>query len=174
MSQPFIAQITIFGGNFAPRGWAFCNGQIIAISQNTALFALLGTNYGGNGETTFALPDLRDRAPMGSGSGAGLTQRFLGESNGSASVSLRATEMPAHNHNVLADTATGTSADPTNNTWAGVGGRGRPTVYAPSAGTTMSAQAIANAGLGVPHNNMSPFLGLSFIIALEGIFPSRN
>lgn len=174
MSEPFIAQISIFGGNFAPRGWALCNGQILAISQNTALFALLGTNYGGDGRTNFALPNLQDRTPMGTGQGPGLTDRFIGEQDGRSTVSLLQTEIPGHTHSVGCDSAAGTLPDAGGHVWGAVAGRGRPPLYAASGNTSMSPQAIGTAGLGLPHNNRSPFLGLTFIIAMIGIFPSRN
>ncbi len=175
MSEPFVAEIRMFGGNFAPRGWAFCNGQILAISQNTALFALLGTTYGGNGQTTFALPNLQDSSPMHQGQGPGLTNRVLGESSGSATATLIASEMPAHSHQAQADASGGGQSSPVNAAW-GAGGRGRPPAYSANQapGAALSGQALAPTGGNQPHNNRSPYLGVSFIIALQGIFPSRN
>jgi microcystin-dependent protein len=174
MSEPFIAEIRIFGFNFAPRGWASCNGQILPIAQNTALFSLLGTMYGGNGQTTFALPNLQGRAAMPWGQGPGLTNRVLGEIGGEQNVTLIQTEMPAHNHPVGSDSAAGGNADPTNGMWAATG-RGRPLPYSSNApNTLMSGQALATAGANQPHNNMPPYLTLNFCIALQGIFPSRN
>jgi microcystin-dependent protein len=176
MSAPFLAEVRIFAGNFAPRGWAFCNGQLLAISQNTALFSLVGTFYGGNGTTNFALPNLQGLAPMGNGQGPGLSQRTLGETGGEAAVTLLQSEMPSHTHSAKCDSAVGTLPGPTGNVWAAsTGGRGRPTPYAAAtSGAAMSAAAIGPTGTSQPHNNMSPYLVLNFIIALQGIFPARN
>jgi microcystin-dependent protein len=175
MSDPYIAEIRMFGGNFAPRGWAFCNGQLLSIAQNTALFSLLGTTYGGNGQTTFGLPNLQDSSPMGQGQGPGLTPRVQGETGGEANVTLLASEMPAHTHLPQADASGGGQTSPTNATW-GAGGRGRPPAYSANQtpGATLSAQALATTGGNQPHNNRSPYLGVSFIIALQGVYPSRN
>jgi microcystin-dependent protein len=175
MSEPFIAEIRMFGGNFAPRGWAFCNGQILSIAQNTALFSLLGTTYGGNGQTTFGLPNLQDRSPMHQGQGPGLTPRVLGEISGQENVTLLASQMPTHTHQAQADASGGGQTSPANATW-GAGGRGRPPAYAanPAPGAALSPQALVPTGGNQPHNNRSPYLGVSFIIALQGIFPSRN
>ena len=175
MSDPFIAEIRMFGGNFAPRGWAFCNGQLLSIAQNTALFSLLGTTYGGNGQTTFGLPDLQGRSPMHQGQGPGLTPRVLGETSGQENVTLLASQMPAHTHQPQADASGGGQTSPANATW-GAGGRGRPPAYAanPAPAAALSPQALAPTGGSQPHNNRSPYLGVSFIIALQGIFPSRN
>jgi microcystin-dependent protein len=175
MSEPFIAEIRMFAGNFAPQGWAFCNGQLLSISQNTALFSLLGTTYGGNGMTTFGLPNFQDRSPMHEGQGPGLTNRVLGEISGSATVTLLASEIPVHTHQPQADAAASGQTSPANATW-GAGGRGRPAAYSANQapGATLNGQALAPTGGSQPHNNRSPFLGVSFIIALVGIFPSRN
>lgn len=178
MSEPFIGEIRMFAGNFAPRGWAFCQGQILSIAQNTALFSILGTTYGGNGQTTFALPDLRGRAPMQPGQGPGLSSRTLGEQGGSENVTLLITQMPAHNHTVNANGSPGNGSVPTGSVWAEVVNpadnalMGAYTNAAPN--TTMSANAIGTAGGSQPHNNMSPFTCVNFIIALQGIYPSRN
>ena len=175
MSDPFLAEIRIVGFNFAPRGWAFCNGQLLPISQNTALFSLLGTTYGGNGTSTFALPNLIDRAAMHSGQGPGLTNRVLGEPSGSATVTLTTAQIPAHSHPTGCATAAGNAGTPINNIWAGGTGRNPPPLYqngAPNA--AMSANAVANNGGSQPHSNQQPFLGLNFIIAMEGIFPPRD
>lgn len=173
--DPFIGEIKMFAGNFAPRGWAFCNGQILSISQNTALFSLLGTMYGGDGRTTFGLPDLRGRSPMHHGAGPGLSPHSLGETSGVENVTLLASEMPAHTHQPQADASGGGQSSPANATW-GAGGRGRPPAYAANQapGAALSSQALATTGGSQPHNNRSPYLGVSFIIALQGIFPSRN
>jgi len=169
MATPFIAEIVMFGGNFAPRGWAFCQGQILSIAQNTALFSLLGTTYGGNGQTTFALPDLRGRVPMQQGSGPGLTPRVLGEQGGTETVTLLITQMPAHNHSLMAKTAAAGDTLPTGNVFS------EGSFYVPPpANAVMSPTAIGVSGGSQPHNNMQPFLALNFIIATQGIFPSRN
>lgn len=175
MSNPFLAEIRIFTGNFAPKGWALCDGQLMPISQNTALFSLLGTTYGGDGKSNFALPNLQGSAPMQAGQGAGLTLRVLGETAGEQTVTLLQTEIPAHSHTVQAGVLGGLSV-PTNNTWAS-GVRGRPPAYAPSVPATnvpMSGFATSIAGGSLPHNNMPPFLALTFIIALQGVFPARS
>jgi microcystin-dependent protein len=168
MATPFIGQITLFAGNFAPRGWAFCDGQLLAISQNTALFSILGTTYGGDGRTTFALPDLRGRAPVhaGSSGGPGLTPRLLGEQGGEEAHTLIQSEMPAHAHGGRASTGDQTTNRPSG-AYPARGG-----VYASSQDTTTGPGEPS--GGGQPHGNMQPYLGLNYIIAMEGIFPSRN
>jgi microcystin-dependent protein len=175
MSDQFVAEIRIFAGNFAPTGWALCNGQLMPISQNTALFSLLGTTYGGDGKSTFALPNLQGAAPLQAGQGPGLSLYDLGESIGSPSVTLLQTEMPAHNHGALAVAAVGAS-DPTNNAWAS-GAKGFGNVYSPSvqaSNVQMAPTCLSISGSSLPHNNMMPYLGLTFIIALQGIFPPRS
>jgi microcystin-dependent protein len=175
MSDQFVAEIRIFAGNFAPTGWALCNGQLMPISQNTALFSLLGTTYGGDGKSTFALPNLQGAAPLQAGQGPGLSLYDLGESIGSPSVTLLQTEMPAHNHGALAVAGAGVS-DPTNNAWAS-GAKGFGNVYSPSvqaSNVQMSPNSTSVAGGSLPHNNMMPYLGLTFIIALQGVFPPRS
>lgn len=176
MSQPFLGSILMFGGNFAPRGFAFCNGQILSIAQNTALFSILGTTYGGNGQTTFALPNLQSRVPMHAGNGPGLSPRDLGEQAGIENVTLITTEMPAHTHSATGLAAVGDQTSPASATWAIVGAQRNPTpLYAPApSNTTMNPSVIQPAGGGQPHENMSPFLAISFIIATSGIFPPRN
>ncbi len=175
--DPFIGEIRMFGGNFAPRGWAFCNGQLLAIAQSSALFSLLGTTYGGDGQTTFALPDLRGRAPIHVGQGPGLTPRTLGEMSGSETVTLTASEMPAHNHAMVASKNVIDVGDPTG-AFLGMeySGRDPITKYEGEAAnlTTMNPQCISPSGSSQPHSNMQPYLAVSFIIALEGIYPSRN
>jgi microcystin-dependent protein len=179
MTEPFVAEIRIFAGNFAPKGWAQCDGQLMPISQNTALFSLLGTNYGGDGKSTFGLPNLQGSAPLhaGSGPGPGLTQRFTGEIGGEPNVTLLTTEMPIHGHTPMADTTDIQAATPAGNAWAAPGaGRGL-NIYDPAAGTspqTMNPQALSITGSSFPHNNMPPYLGLTFIIALQGVFPARG
>lgn len=169
MATPFIAEIVMFGGNFAPRSWAFCSGQIMSIAQNTALFSLLGTTYGGNGQTTFALPDLRGRVPMHPGSGPGLTPRSLGEQSGSETVTLQTTQIPAHNHLLNANNAAANDTIP-NGAFFSEG-----SIYTTNAANAqLNPAAISNTGGSQPHNNIQPFLCVNFIIATQGIFPSRN
>jgi microcystin-dependent protein len=170
MADPFVAEIRIFGFNFAPTGWAQCNGQLMPISQNTALFSLLGTYYGGNGKSTFALPDLQGRAPMQQGQGAGLSDRYLGESAGSQTVTLLTSEMPSHNHPLLA------TLDDDDSTLPGGNMLGQlSTVYAASGALTPFApNALGVAGSSLPHNNMMPYLTLNFCIAMQGVFPARG
>ncbi len=176
MADPFLGEIRMFGGNFAPRGWAFCNGQILPISQNTALFALLGTTYGGDGQTTFALPDLQGAAPLHAGEGPGLSSRPLGERGGQQAVSLTTANLPAHTHAVAGEDGYGTNAAAANGVWARSAGVRGMAAYASEPGTprVMNAGAVAASGGGQPHNNMPPYLALTFIIALQGIFPSRG
>jgi microcystin-dependent protein len=176
MSEPFVGEIRIFGFNFAPQGWAFCQGQLLPIAQNTALFSLLGTTYGGNGISTFALPNLQGRVPVHQGQGAGLSPYNLGQSGGASTVTLAATQMPAHSHGVQCLAGGGNVNTPVNNGFAEVtAGRGVVNLYAATSdGTTMNTAALSSVGGGGAHNNMAPFLGVSFCIALQGIFPSRN
>jgi microcystin-dependent protein len=171
MADPFVAEVRIVGFNFAPRGWASCNGQLMPISQNTALFSLLGTTYGGDGRSTFALPNIQGRAPMHSGWGPGLTNRILGEQAGQTSVTLLESEMPAHNHGIFAINTPATTPDIQNNmlaapaedTFATRGSRA----------VTQMNGALATAGGSQAHNNMQPYLTLHFLIALQGVFPPR-
>ena len=174
MADPFVAEIRIFPFNFAPRGWAFCNGQLLPLSQNTALFSLLGTTYGGNGQSTFALPNLQGSAPMHPGLGPGLSLHDLGETGGSQTVSLLESEMPSHSHTLNASSTTGTKSLPSANSLARTSGA---TPYLPPAGAplvAMSATSLAVAGGSQPHNNMMPYLTLNFNIALQGVFPPRT
>lgn len=172
-NEPYLAEIYIGGMNFAPRGYAACQGQLLSIAQNTALFSLLGTTFGGNGQTTFALPDLRGRVPMGDGQGPGLSAHTLGEVGGVETVTLIATEIPAHSHSLNAVTEAGNTSVPTGAYLANTGALDKE--YRPT-GTpaVMNAAAIGNAGGNQPHNNLQPYLVLNFYIALVGIFPSRN
>ena len=173
MASPFLAEIRMMGCNFAPRGNALCNGQILSISQNTALFSLLGTTYGGNGQTTFALPNLQGRAPMHPGQGPGLTDYTLGESSGTETVTLVLNEMPIHAHTPACVDANANQYGPGGNTWArevtGLNFYGPAGTPAP-----MAAQTISPVGGGQPHNNRQPSLAINFIIAVQGIFPARN
>jgi microcystin-dependent protein len=169
MSEPFLGQITIVGFNFAPRGWAQCNGQILPIAQNTALFSLLGTTYGGNGQTTFALPDLRSRVPIHVGQGPGLSSYALGQAAGTETVTLNINQMPTHNHLMGASSEEGAPSSPSGQVPAKGG------IYGPAPdGTVMNPTVITNTGGSQPHENIQPYLTLNFCIALEGIFPSRN
>ena len=169
----FIGEVRLFAGNFAPRGWAFAAGQLLSVSQNTALYSILGTTYGGEGRTTFALPDLRGRVPLGTGQGPGLTNRTLGQKGGAETHSLRVAEMPSHNHQAMGTKEVATQFSPEGNVWAGIE---RLKLYNPSAGrlVTMSRSAIGRTGGSRAHNTMQPFLGLNYIICLQGMYPSRN
>ena len=169
MAEPFIAQITLFAGNFAPRGWAFCNGQLLPISQNTALFSLLGTTYGGDGRVTFALPDLRGRVPVHAGQGPGLSNRNLGEAGGNQQVTLDTTQIPSHAHLLRGTNTAGDSPTPTGKVLAS-----GSNIYGTGANTQLNNNVIRNTGGGQPHDNMQPWLGMNYIIAMEGIYPSRN
>ncbi len=167
--EPLLGTIIMFAGNFAPRGWAFCQGQLLPISQNTALFSLLGTTYGGDGRTTFGLPDLRGRVPLGEGAGPGLTPRTLGQKGGAESVTLTTAQMPSHAHALQANREDQTSKDPLNNYLSKI------EIYTNAApDTALGTQSITTTGGSQPHENMQPFLGINFIIALEGVFPSRS
>jgi microcystin-dependent protein len=168
--DPFIGEIILFAGNFAPRGWALCDGALLPISQNTALFSILGTTYGGDGRTTFGLPDLRGRVAVHPGTGPGLTTRLLGEKAGGETASVSIEQMPAHGHRVTAASERGDSADPTNNVPAG----DPDEPYIGTGTAAMAATMIQSTGGGQSHANMQPFLGVHFIIALVGIYPSRN
>jgi microcystin-dependent protein len=174
MVEPFVAEIRMFGFNFPPRGWAHCNGQLMPITQNTALFALLGTFYGGNGQSTFALPDLQASAPLGMGNkGQGLSTRVIGEMSGSEFVTLLESEIPFHTHAVRATNSPADVSSPTPTT-ALARSTGKQ-AYAPSDGnnTPLAATAISVTGGDLPHNNLMPYLVLNFCIALQGVFPQR-
>ena len=175
MTDQFLAEIRMFAGNFAPSGWALCNGQLMSISQNTALFSLLGTNFGGDGKSTFALPDLTGAAPMQQGDGPGLSSRVLGESGGEQNVTLLQTEMPAHVHAVNAVDGSGDVTTPDGALWASATlGRVGTNMYSSAApNQLMNAQSTGVTGGSQPHNNMPPYLCVNFIIALQGIFPQR-
>jgi microcystin-dependent protein len=172
VTDQFVAEIRIFGFNFAPTGWALCNGQLLPISQNTALFSLLGTMYGGNGQSTFALPDLQGRAPMHPGQGPGLSSHVTGEDAGSDTVTLLDSEIPAHTHTVTTSQADGTSQAAAGEKLAsGIG----IAQYATAANlTSMAFQSVGPTGADQPHNNLQPYLTLNFCIALQGIFPPRG
>jgi microcystin-dependent protein len=174
MSDPFVAEIRMFAGNFAPTGWATCDGQILPISQNTALFSLLGTYYGGNGQSTFALPNLQDSAPMHWGDGAGLSQRFLGEQSGSGNITLLTSEMPAHNHLMMASIEVGEDRTAVGEAFAQSTGGAWYLPITPGQMVNMAFQALPVAGGSLPHNNMQPYLTVLFIIAMQGVFPPRS
>lgn len=172
--DPFVAEIRIFPFNFAPKGWAFCDGQLLPLSQNTALFSLLGTVYGGDGKSTFALPDLQGRAPMHPGQGPGLSLHDLGEEGGSETVTLLESEIPAHAHTLMCIAVPADTNLPEGTTIARTVGA---TPYLPPAGaplTPMSLNSLSVAGGSLPHNNMQPYLTFNFCIALQGVFPPRG
>jgi microcystin-dependent protein len=172
VSQPFIGEIRMFAGSFAPQGWAFCDGQLLAIAENDALFQLIGTTYGGDGQNTFALPDLRSRIPVHAGTGPGGTAYQLGQAGGAESVTLTANQIPAHSHALNADENSGTQLSPTNNVLAQTA---NPQMYrAITPNLAMNANSIQQAGGNQPHDNMTPFLVVSFIISLFGIFPTQS
>ncbi|MDO3383025.1 phage tail protein [Gilvimarinus algae] len=174
MSEPFIAEIRIFAGNFAPRSWAFCNGQLLPISQNTALFSLIGTTYGGDGRTTTALPNMEGRAPMQPGRGPGLTDRRLGQKGGVETVTLTEAQMPNHTHQWQVSPREGNDNDPGPNQYIG-GGSSEQSIYSPDANLVpLAERAMPAAGGSQAHNNMQPFLAMNFIIALQGLYPSRS
>jgi microcystin-dependent protein len=172
MSNPFVAEIRIFPFNFAPKGWAFCDGQILPLSQNTALFSLLGTTYGGDGKSNFALPNMQGSAPMHPGQGPGLSLHDLGETGGSETVSLLESEIPSHSHAVMASQADGTDQQAGTELFAA--GIGLAMYAGPAAPTSLSDNAVTPAGGDQPHNNMQPYLTLNFCIALQGVFPPRT
>jgi microcystin-dependent protein len=177
MASPFIAEIKMFAGTFAPRGYAFCNGQLLSISQNTALFSLVGTTYGGNGQTTFGLPDLRGRTPIHAGTGPGLSTYVLGQMSGVENVTLLATQMPAHTHAVSIGASTNPplESSPAGAVVAGATEQSGPLyASAASANATMAAPTVATAGGSQPHSIVQPYLVVNFIIATQGIYPSRN
>jgi microcystin-dependent protein len=172
MADPFVAEIRIFPFNFAPRGWAWCNGQLLPLSQNTALFSLLGVTYGGNGKSNFALPDLQGRAPMHPGQGPGLSLHDLGETGGSETVTLLESEIPAHSHALRSNNNNGDTPIPAGNTLARYTGAYQQTINQNL--TPMAPESLAPAGGDAPHNNLQPYLTFFFCIALQGVFPPRG
>jgi microcystin-dependent protein len=184
MTTPYVGQLQLFGFNFAPVGWALCQGQILPISQNPALFSILGTNFGGNGTTTFGLPNLQGIAAVGAGQGTGLSNYAVGQTAGATSATVTTSSMPAHNHNLMASSATGTMVNIAGNQLAVCqlgGGKGQQTyaaqIYSPNpskATTGLAAKALAVTGGGLPHNNVQPYLTLNYCIALQGDFPPHS
>jgi microcystin-dependent protein len=173
MSDPFVAEIRVMPYNFAPIGWARCDGQLLPINQNTALFSLLGTTYGGNGMSNFALPDLRGNFAMGTGQGPGLSDRILGETIGMPSVTLEPQEMPSHSHALMAG-VTPASTSPVGSLMAPTASGGGNVYRAPGVAAPMAPSAISEVGRGESHENRQPYLTLSFCIALQGTFPQRG
>ena len=172
VSEPFVGEIRMFGFNFPPQGWAFCDGQLLSISQNAALFSLLGTTYGGDGESNFALPDLRSRVPVSQGQGEGLSSYAEGQAGGTETVTLAAAQMPAHTHAVSASSSPAASERPAGRVLA----RSPDHSYIPEpdTDTVMNAKMIGEAGNSQPHDNIQPYLALNFCIALQGVFPARE
>jgi microcystin-dependent protein len=178
MSAPFVAEITMFAFNFAPKGWAFCNGQLLPISQNTALFSLLGTQYGGDGKSTFGLPDMQGNAPTCQGQSPGTSEYFVGEQTGVPNVTLLQTEIPSHNHGMVAQSFTGTTPTANGNMLshavAGIKSASFTGNYlSTNSPNTGMVQGTSVTGSSLPHNNMQPYLVLNFCIALQGVFPAR-
>ena len=171
--DPFIGQIVMFGGSFAPRAWALCDGQLLAIAQNNALFSILGTTYGGDGRTTFGLPDLRGRVPIHAGNGAGLSNYRLGQKGGAENVTLTEAQLPPHQHTINAVAGTGNTSDPTAAHFANTGDWDNEYSTAPVT-VTMNPGAVASAGSGQQHPNVQPYQVINFIIALQGTYPSRS
>lgn len=174
MSEPFVAEIRIFAGNFAPRSWAFCNGQLLPVSQNTALFSLIGTTYGGDGRTTTALPNLQGRAAMHPGRGPGLTSRRLGQKGGANSVTLSEAQMPSHSHSLAAEAEAGESLNPDNNSLARSSGAFSYQQDSSNNIVSLSSSSVGNSGDNQAHNNLQPLIAINYIIALQGIYPPRG
>jgi len=172
MSEPFVGEIRMFAGNFAPRGWAYCDGQLLAVSQNDALFSLLGTTYGGDGRTTFGLPELRGRIPIHAGTGPGLSPRRLGAKGGAEKATLTTNNLPTHSHQLAASAANADSSLATGKVVAKVSGGN---LYRSTGSQQdLNANAVTTTGGSVPHDNLMPFVCINYIIALFGIYPSRN
>lgn len=174
VSEAYIGEIRIFGGNFAPKDWALCDGQIINIASNSALYAILGNRYGGDGKTTFALPNLNGRAALHQGTGVGLTPRNVGESGGSATVTLLTTQMPSHNHIATCNNTQPSNNEPTGAIWTDQQGKGSVPLYTSQVNKQMNLMTMDVAGGSQPHNNMQPYLGLNFIICLYGDWPPKG
>ena len=174
MAEPFVAEIRIFAGGFAPQGWALCDGQLIQVAQNPALFSLLATTYGGDGRETFGLPNLRGRFPMHAGWGPGLSVRRLGETGGGDTVAITAAQMPGHNHSLRVVEATGDVGSPGPDASLANSSAGDPYQSSEPASTALDPRSLADAGGSRPHNNLQPYLVMNFIIALTGIYPPRT
>lgn len=179
MSDAYLGEIRIFAGNFPPRGWAFCNGQLLSVQQFTALFSIISTRYGGDGITTFALPNLSNKAPMNQGNGPGLTERTVGQSVGEEMITLNLPQMPSHSHIPMAINSAGTSNAPNNGYWSTSKVEGRPPIpvsplFHSNPDVQMNAQAINPTGSSHPHNNMQPYLALNFIICFDGEYPVKE
>jgi len=170
--DPYVGEIRLFAGAYAPSGWAFCEGQTLEVASNTMLYSVIGNMYGGDGETTFMLPDLRGRAPVHQGEGTGLTPRAIGSTDGEATVTLSTEQMPVHDHTPQSAGAVNDES-PIGKVWGNPGTRGQK-IYSSQLNTPMNDQLISAAGGSQPHNNMQPFLGVNFIIALEGVFPPKS
>lgn len=173
MADPFLGEIRIFAGNFAPSNWALCQGQLLSIEQNQVLFSLLGTMYGGDGQSTFALPGIAGRIALHQGTGPGLSPRIISEFSGAETNSLSVQQMPAHNHAAICSNTGANSASPVGSYWSTDPG-GNTGAYSTTDGSQLAGLAIGNAGGGQPHNNLQPYLVINYIIALEGIYPSRS
>ncbi len=174
MSEPFVGEVRMFAGNFAPRGWAFCDGQLLAVSQNDALFSLLGTIYGGDGRTTFGLPDMRGRLALHAGHGPGLTDRRLGAKGGTETETLTVNQLPSHNHEVSAANSSGSSSNPTGSLARDMAGSNLYVQSLSANRTELSSNALNNIGGSRSHTNVMPYLCIHYIMALVGIYPSRN
>jgi microcystin-dependent protein len=174
MAQPYIGEIRLFGGNFAPLGWSFCNGVTLPISQNQALFNLIGTTYGGDGQQTFMLPNLQGRLPIHQGQGVGLQNYVLGTQGGAETVTLTTNQLPAHNHGALGSATGSASASPSNNIWGNSQISNKSFGPGTSANASMNAGSMSSTGNNLPHDNLMPFLVVSFIIALNGVYPSPS
>lgn len=174
MSEPFIGEIRIVGFSFAPRGWMQCNGQLLAIQQYAALFSLLGTTYGGNGQTNFQLPNFQSRIPIHQGTGNGLSTYVMGQQSGTENVTLFPSQIPTHTHIAACNTGAGNSSSPTNNFWAANANTGLPQYCAVAPNASMAPAAGGTAGGNIPHPNIMPVLCLNFVIATVGIYPARN
>ena len=172
MANPFVAEIRIFGFNFPPLGWAACQGQILAIAQNTALFSLLGIQYGGNGTSNFALPNLQGIVPIGQGNGPGLSPRGIGQTGGVETVTLTTAQMAAHSHTAACDTAAGDDYGPGTDVWAPDAAGGNE--YTAASSGQMNAASLSQVGGGAAHNNLQPYLSMNYCIALQGVFPPRS
>jgi microcystin-dependent protein len=174
VSSPFVAEVRVVAFNFPPTGWAYCNGQLMPISQNTALFSLLGTFYGGDGKSTFALPDCQGNCVVGAGQGPGLSEYLIGQMSGSSAVTLITSEIPVHSHTYSQSVRPSDNLNPAENNIGYALGTGNNIYANPGTKTTLSPQALAPTGGSLPHNNMMPYLALNYVIALQGVFPPRS